>query len=547
MAYSNDPMNLNAVTSKMRSRNKTLDEALKLKKQGKYSLAESYFKKAIQEDPTNLKALLEFSSFAYEFNKFDYAIEFANYAYKINPSCIPALITKGKALHAKSHLSFKFLEEAISCYQEARQKDPKNIDVIIALAETYVLLGNHNKVKELLSEALSYRPNCADLNSNLGIMHQVYGENEIAKDYFKKAIELNPKNTKSIAQILQLEKQTEINKLIKSAEKAANNKSLVLEDRIAINFALGKAYEDLQDYKTSFKFYKSANDLKAKTFLNYHPKLINEVAKLIKQRFTKEYIESNTSTKHKDKTPIFLVGLPRSGSTLAEQIICSHPQVFGAGEVTFMQRSIFGTRPDWHRDDFVRVMDEKIPEEDLVKMAETYLHEITSRTELTTEKHSTDKLLGNYLYIGFIKMIFPNAKIIHCKRNPMDSCFSAYKQNFTSSQEHTFSLKTLGNYYQVYKDLTDYWREIFGDEIYELEYEEMVADQEYHSRKLIDYCGLDWDDACLKFYENKRGVSTASLQQVRQKVYTSSIEKWRAYEDELKPLYDIIHTEDNSL
>ena len=232
--------------------------------------------------------------------------------------------------------------------------------------------------------------------------------------------------------------------------------------------------------------------------------------------------------------PVFIVGMPRSGSTLTEQILCSHPDVYGAGEIITFPR-IIRDLPNYlgARSVYPESLS-RLTVEILDNLSECYLKEINL---LNNEKQRvTDKTLANYLYLGLISLMFPNARIIHCKRDPRDTCLSIFFQNFDESHNYATRLENLGSYYNQYDRLMKHWKSLVKVPIYEVQYEELIDNQEKISRELVDFIGLEWNEKVLKFYDTKRVVVTASYDQVRQKIYKKSAKRWKNYEKHIEPL-----------
>jgi hypothetical protein len=226
--------------------------------------------------------------------------------------------------------------------------------------------------------------------------------------------------------------------------------------------------------------------------------------------------------------------MPRSGTSLAEQILASHPDVFGAGELPVVNRMV---------DQLATVLDTSIPYPECLKyldnhtleqLASEYLEE--AQLKSNDEQFITDKMPSNFMHLGFISLMFPNARIIHCTRDPLDTCLSCYFQNFTGEHPYAYSLTSLGKFYRMYEKLMEHWSKVIPNPIFELSYEKVVVNPEQEIRSMVDFCGLEWDDKCLDFHQTKRTVATASHSQVRQKIYTSSVGKWRSYEKHLDEL-----------
>ena len=256
------------------------------------------------------------------------------------------------------------------------------------------------------------------------------------------------------------------------------------------------------------------------------------------ETFTKDFVKTTKGKGCQSDAPIFILGLPRSGSTLVEQILASHSKVEGTRElpdISLLGRKLTKIKPPGIKyPDAVKHM----TDEEMTEFGEDYLK--TSMRYRTDRPYFIDKMPNNFAHIGFIKTILPNAKIINAKRHPLDSCVSSFKQLFYKGQSWSYDLFEIGEYYLEYIRLMNHWHEIYPGDIYDISYESLIENQEEETKKLIDYCGLDWEEGCLKFYENKRSVNTASSEQVRQPIYKGAMFAWKNYESELGPLIEIL-------
>jgi tetratricopeptide (TPR) repeat protein len=369
---------------------------------------------------------------------------------------------------------------------------------------------------------------------NMGNVLRELGQLDDSISSYKKALSLRPDYVEAYRVLSLAQKHTELTDDISKYENMYLHGNLIDEKKIHLGFALGKIFEDLKDYDKSFGFLIEANYLKRKSY-NYSIKNDHDRFERIKQTFSQSFFSSHRETGNQDRTPIFIVGLPRSGSSLIEQILASHPQVFGAGEVSILFDVVYDT--------WLGIKTKPIPEflsdlngDRLTMMGSEYIERIRGYSK--DKAHITDKNLFNFLHVGLIKAILPNAKVIHCKRNPMDNCLSLFKNYFESNKSFKFAynLIELGQYYNLYRDLMEHWENVLPGFMYSINYEEMVSDQENQSRKLLEFCGLPFDEACLNFFKKERSVKTISSMQVRQPIYKSSVELWRRYEKHLEPL-----------
>jgi hypothetical protein len=301
------------------------------------------------------------------------------------------------------------------------------------------------------------------------------------------------------------------------------------------NFALAKIYEDKREFEKSFQHLSDACTLH-KQRLGYNEAANLQGMQLIKKIFNADFLSRFESCGSDSGRPFFVLGMPRSGTTMVEQILSSHPDVVGGGELTVMDSILRNHAAKMEKPIVHSLTDLDCGE--VLSMANEYL---TMTASIGREvPHFVNKFPHNFLYLGLISLMFPNAKIIHLKRDPMAICFSCYKKRFVHGHEYSFDLQDLGNYYLAYEDLMNHWFQLLPERIYTVEYEKLTGDFETETRKLIDHCDLAWDDACLQFHKSKRAVRTASLSQVRKPVYTKAVSFWCNFEQQLKPLADIL-------
>jgi hypothetical protein len=305
------------------------------------------------------------------------------------------------------------------------------------------------------------------------------------------------------------------------------------QQAIHFHFALGKCLEDLGDHDRAFPHFIEGCKLK-RSSINYDSAQMTRRFNDVMRVFDRATIARLRGGGNPSAVPLFVLGMPRSGTTLLEQIIASHPEVHGAGEITDLLK-IAWKSPDSAYPGNILALDQAT----LSKWGDDYVAGLRKRAP--DAPHITNKMPENFVFIGLIHLMLPNARIIHVNRNPVDTCLSCFKTLFNSGLDHTYDLAELGQYYVDYARLMDHWRDVLpAGAFLDVQYEDIVADQETQARRLIDFCGLEWNDACINFHKHKRSVRTASLAQVRQPIYKSSVERWRAYEKYLGPLLDAL-------
>ena len=375
----------------------------------------------------------------------------------------------------------------------------------------------------------------------MGSERLVAGDMAEAERLFKRALEIQPDNFDARFALVEVKKVVAEDEnfavLVSQAALVRSGKLPMLhQKKISLHFALGKCFDDIKNYERAFMHFNEGCKLKRAT-IAYDPQQTTEYFADIMRIMDRPTIQRLCGGSDPSAVPIFVLGMPRSGTTLTEQIIASHPDVHGAGELPYMlailQRDVNGEGAVYP------YTIPKLQQADLAKWAEDYisaLHRLAPDAQ-----RITDKMPKNFIAIGLIHAMLPNAKIIHVNRSPVDTCLSCYTQQFTKQQEHTYDLAELGRYYSDYARLMEHWRKVLpAGAFLDVQYEDIVADLNKQARHIIAFCGLEWNDSCIDFYKNKRSIHTASVTQVRQPIYTSAVERWRNYEKFLDPLLDAL-------
>jgi len=380
-------------------------------------------------------------------------------------------------------------------------------------------------------KAASLKPDFATAFNNLGIAYQRLGMFDLAIENFKIAIDVLPGFASAHHNLSGVKTYSKKDSQVIYMESLLANNELSGQDKIYLSFALAKANEDLGNHKELFKHLHNGNELRKKQ-LNYSIAKSEGHNEMMKLFFNAKSIKKNKKleTDSSSIRPIFIVGMLRSGTSLVEQIISSHGEVYGAGELKNFNNSIIPIiKKHLAEENFSLIEDE------FKLIREEYLNSLSMIN--TNENVITDKFPLNFRSIGFILSAFPDAKIIHLKRDARATCWSIYKHYFSDAGNGwAYNLDDLAKFYKLYVDLMNYWHELYPGKIYDISYEKLTSNQEKESRQLIEYCDLEWDPFCLNFHENKRDVNTASSLQVRKKIYQGSSDAWREYSDFLKPL-----------
>jgi tetratricopeptide (TPR) repeat protein len=390
----------------------------------------------------------------------------------------------------------------------------------------------------ILDKAIKLNPNETISYFNMARALVDLGKKKEAIPFLEVSLKINPNNIKSHRLMVDVkEYKSADDSHIHDMEKLVNDPNIPIIAKGQLLLAVGKAYEIIKDYDRAFDCYKTGNDCLL-TEYNFDYEFYYNLYNDRKKAFTKEFLEKHKNAGIPGYSPIFIVGMPRSGTSLLEQILSSHPDVYGAGELTFLQEYSpdSGLIPeDNKKETSYSSIINKMDDVDIRKTAEFYKGELDKLP--TDSKHIVDKNNFNFMYIPLIKVMFPDAKIIHSKRDPMDSCFSMYKFMFYSKGLHfTNSFDSVAAYYNLYDDLMSYFHELTPDFIMDIQYEDLIDDFEEITKKMVSFCGLPWDDRCLHFYETERTVQTPSSLQVKSPIYKSSVGAWKKFEKHLGPL-----------
>lgn len=430
------------------------------------------------------------------------------------------------------------LEDARASFEKALALNPEYAAPYNNLGNLLSTAGQSAKAMDCYEKALDKDPGFAQAHYNMGVELEQNGRLEAAVSCFRKAIAAASDHAEAYRHLANSTNQASDNHLIGEMETLYEQNHISAESKMHICFGLGKAYSDLKMYQKSFRFFREANRIQR----NQTPYDITEdqfLFRTIKRVFTPEFISRHRNTGYDDPTPVFILGMPRSGTTLAEQILASHPQAHGAGELDLLSGIVNDLlQPDGN----LETMRQKSGEA-FAHAGRQYIHGL--RAHSADGLRIVDKMPQNFLFIGLIRIILPKAKIIHCQRNPMDTCFSIFKTYFKQRNAHRYGcdLEELGRYYMLYQDLMDYWRSTLPGGMHELSYEDLVNNLELETAGLLNFCGLPWDQRCVSFHETKRKVSTASALQVIKPIYSDSVQLWKRYEAELTPLRNALLTD----
>ena len=438
-----------------------------------------------------------------------------------------------------SKLENLYFEKKFTCakyyFQYNFKVFSKNSKTLFLAAKIYTELNELDDAKIFYEKALSLNPNNLNLIKEIAIFYMTIGDLNNAIIHFNFLKNKNPTDGDNHRLLSRTKKYNSPNDAhIVMMENLILNQNLNLEQRINIYFALGNVFENLKLYNKSAKFYQLGNKEQNRR-LNFNFNKEKHMAEIITNMFTEKKIrEIQTFVKSNNK-PIFILGMPRSGTSLVEQILSSHKDVYGGGELSFIEDYIIKNRGS-----ISLRMPEVLtnPKEDNILSFYNYYEEKLNYLNFSI-KHITDKMPGNFKWIGLIKSAFPDSKIIHVKRDKKDTCFSIYKSYFANNTcSYAYDLGNIVKYFNLYENTMKKWNNILGKEIYECSYENLVYNFENEVKKLLDFCKINWDKSVLNYFNNKRRVLTVSSAQIRESVYKSSINSWLNYKKDLEKHFE---------
>lgn len=529
--------------------------------------AVSYYRRVLQLAPGHVEALNNLGAVLVELEHPDEAIPLLLQVLQMQPGHADAHNNLANAMLAKEDF-----EHAERGYRRALELRPDSPEATLGLTralygldqpdealpwarralelmpnkpEAHVLLGNiltqleaYDEARAAYGRALVLDANQMSAHLGLGQALLELGYLEAAQASFQRAIDIDPEDISPHICMAQARKVTPDDPvLVRLAAEAARADELLESKVVSLHLALGKAYDDIKDYDQAFVHFSAACRLK-RAGIAYDPDNQDEIFRNICAFFRPETLQRLQGSGSRSDLPIFVLGMPRSGTTLVETIIASHPGVHGAGELRDLLKLAAQPSHDYQGVGYPVSLRDLTPE-DFARLGERYVAGLRQRS--ATARHITDKMPTNFLFVGLIHLMLPQAKIVHVQRNAADVCLSNFSKLFSNSQYHTYDLREMGRYYAGYARLMAHWRTVLPPGAFlDIQYEELVADKEAQTRRLIDYCGLDWNDACLEPHKNERSIRTASITQVRQPVYTSSVERWRGYERHLQPLFEAL-------
>ena len=500
------------------------------KKAGKPDDAINSYQRAIGINPHNANAYNNLGNLLTQKGHIKQSIEHLNLALNLNPKFAEAHNNLGLA-----NMELNKLHECINNFLLAIENNPQYEGAYINLGRVYRELNEFDNELNCYKKCLKIKPNASKILVQLGRAYRNRGENKLAIDCFESSLNFNPESYSAYFELANRSEYKLNKEQIAKMESFAENDGLNDNDKINLNYALALIYEKNEDSDKLFSSLHRANSLRKKS-LNYSLHDDEKRANNVKDFYQglSKAKEIKLHEKSKSKNPIFIVGMPRSGSSLIEQILSSHHNVYGGGELQIFRKILNPLINTFlnDRESFQEIIKDNNCYESI---RYEYLESI-DRLDFK-EAFFTDKALLNFQYIGLILRALPDSKIIHIKRDAMAICWSNFKTNF-AQRGIAFSndLNDLVGFYKLYEEQMNFWHSEFPNQIYDLKYESMTKNQTIETKELLNFCNLDWDENCLHFYNNNRSVKTASKDQVRKKIYSGSSDAWKKYKNYLEPL-----------
>jgi tetratricopeptide (TPR) repeat protein len=505
--------------------------------QGKLLKAEKLCRKFLQANPTHVEGMRLLAELAVQFGVLEDAEYLLESAAEFKPDNIQIKMDLIAVLRKRQKFT-----QALSSAEMLHQQQPQNPQLQSLYAIEKMQMGDYTGALELFDRVLETLPGDAITLTSRGHALKTCGKQTEAIANYKAAISSNPWHGDAYYGLSNLKtyrfEADEVQEML-ALEK---REELGPASRVHIAFALGKSFEDEQNYARSFEFYAKGNRLKRQQS-NYDPDKMSEELMAQRLYFTRDVLRSRADAGFTAPDPIFIVGLPRAGSTLLEQILSSHSQVDGTLELP----NILSTAQKLRRqgrdsgDKPYPDLLQDLKDKQLQSMGRQYIED--TRIHRQDAPFFIDKMPNNFRHIGLIKLILPNAKIIDARRHPMACCFSGFKQLFAEGQEFTYDLVDLGRYYNDYVELMTHWDVVSPGAILKVQYEQVVADLENQVKRILEFCELPFEPACLEFYKTERAVRTASSEQVRQPIYDSGVEQWAHFRPYLTALEETLGTE----
>ena len=497
---------------------------------GAFGKAEPLCRIVLNRDPLDVNAMRLLAEIGMEVGRLDDSEALLERALELAPDFRLARGSYANVLGRRG----KF-EAALNELESLLAADPAHPGYLILKANTLVRIGDHLSAIAIYRDVLSRVPATAGVQMSLGHSLKTVGDQDGAITAYNSARAMRDDLGDAYWSLANLKTFGFSDEDIDAMRRAVTRETVDREDYYHLAFALGKALEDRAEFEESFIWYRRGNAIKRRLITYSADDNLSDMTRLT-DYFTPDVFAARSNAGCQSRAPIFIVGLPRAGSTLLEQILASHSQVEGTQElpdIISIARRIADKKRAGDPSNYPNGLSD-LTDSDLTALGEEYIER--TRIHRTDAPFFIDKMPNNFAHVGLIRLILPNATIIDARRHPLACCFSGYKQLFAKGQHFTYNLTDIGRYYADYVGLMRHWQNVLPAHVLHVQYEDVVADTETQVRRLLDHCGLPFEGACLRFYENRRAVKTASSEQVRQPIFTSGLDQWENYEPWLAPL-----------
>jgi Flp pilus assembly protein TadD len=452
-------------------------------------------------------------------------------ALAIKPDHLPAQLDLCKVTREMGQL-----DESLRAGLAAVQLSPNDARAHSTLALSCERFGLHQQAHQHYCRAAELAPDDPRLQFACGFGHLGSGDKDSARRYFQRVLDLAPGDAQAHWMLARLQRYTSTGHAdFQRLQQLLEAPSASAEERSYLHFALGKMYEDCEHYDEAFQHYAAGNRIEDSK-CHYRPEAYRERVDALIETYSADFLARLAAAGNPSHRPLFIVGMPRSGTSLVEQILASHPQVYGAGELSWLVKAEHDLPAFLHSPLGYPACVRAISAAQIEVLAKKYLDYLEVLAEHGPYTYVSDKLPSNYERIGLIALLFPHARIIHCHRDPLDNAISQFSLLFQGAIEYSHDLFNLGAHYAEYQRLMEHWHSLMPERILEVSYESLVADYAAETRRLLDFLQLPWDEDCLRFFAAQRTVRTSSDLQVRQPIYATSIGRWKHYEKYLEPL-----------
>jgi tetratricopeptide (TPR) repeat protein len=499
--------------------------------ENRIAVAEALLREHLKEHPTDVAAIRMLAEVAARLGRNEDGENLLRRCLELAPSFNAARFNLAQLFYRQSKAAEGLAEVERLLAAEPRHPGYRNLK-----AALLSIVGEYAQAIETYAGVLAEYPQQAKAWMSYGHALKTAGRQEEAIRAYRRSIELKPALGEAYWSLANMKTIRFTPAELEAMRAQLETDKLSHEDRFHFHFAIGKALEDTAEYPESFEHYDRGNSLR-RAGVGYDADETSGHVRRAKTLFTTEFFAERARTGSQSPDPIFVVGLPRSGSTLLEQILSSHPQVEGTMELPYIvgiARSLGPRRSRAETSKYPEIL-ATLDSAELLALGTRYLHEARIQRK-TQAPYFIDKMPNNWAHVGLIQLILPNAKIIDARRHPLGCCFSGFKQHFARGQHFTYGLEDIGRYYHDYVELMAHFDVVLPGRVHRVIYEKLIDDFEAEVRRLLEYCGLSFDERCLRFYENERAVRTASSEQVRQPIFRDAVEHWRNYEPWLGPL-----------